>query len=59
MLLMGLSNAPWGSLVVDSVQDRLEVTGIESDDEDVDDTLWGIWQDNKMDSESKLAHKTR
>ena len=58
MLLMGLSNAPWGSLVVDSVQDRLEVTGIESDDEDVDDTLWGVWQDNKMDSESKLAHKT-
>jgi hypothetical protein len=57
-LLIGLAAAAWGSLVVDSVHDRLEVTGIESDDKDVDDVLWGVWQDEKMDAESKLAHKT-
>lgn len=62
MLLMGMAHAPWGGLVVDSVQNRLEVTGIESPDDeggsDTDDALWGIWQENQLDAESKLAHKT-
>ena len=55
-MLMGMSEAPWGSLVVDSVQNRLEVTGINSGDKKIDDDLWGVWQDNGMDAESKLAH---
>jgi Phage portal protein, SPP1 Gp6-like len=55
-MLMGMSEAPWGSLVVNSVQNRLEVTGINSGDKDVDSQLWGVWQDNGMDAESKLAH---
>ena len=56
-MLMGLSEAPWGSLVVDSVQNRLEVTGINSGDKAVDSQLWGdVWQANGMDAESKLAH---
>jgi len=53
--LMPVSDAPWGSLVVDSVQDRLEVAGIRSADSSVDDVVWGHWQDNGMDAESKLA----
>lgn len=57
-LLMGMSEAPWGSLVVDSVLDRLEVSGIRSGDESVDQALWEIWQANRMDSESKLAHRS-
>lgn len=57
-MLMPISEAPWGSLVVDSVTDRLEVSGIRSapDQTQVDEAVWGVWQDNQMDAESKLAH---
>jgi Phage portal protein, SPP1 Gp6-like len=57
-MLMPMAEAPWGSRVVDSVQDRLEVSGIRSPDDQtaIDEALWGVWQDNQMDSESKLAH---
>jgi hypothetical protein len=54
--LMPMSTAPWGGLVVDSVLDRLEVSGIRDDDDAAAKTGWGIWQDNFMDSESKLGH---
>ena len=54
--LMSMSVAPWGSLVVDSVQDRLEVAGVRSGDEHADEQVWGVWQDNAMDAESKLGH---
>ncbi len=56
-MLMPMAEAPWGSRVVDSVQDRLEVSGILSPkgEEAADAALWGVWQDNQMDSESKLA----
>lgn len=54
--LTGMSGVPWGKAVVNSKLDRLEVTGIQSGDKDVDDTLWGFWQDNRMDLESKLGH---
>lgn len=55
-VLMGMSQAPWGALIVDSVQDRLEVAGVRSTNPDADDAVWGAWQDNGMDEESKLAH---
>ncbi len=55
-MLMPMAEAPWGSLVVDSVQDRLEVAGILSPDESANEAVWGAWQDNQMDAESKLAH---
>lgn len=57
-MLMPMAEAPWGSLVVDSVQDRLEASGISSPkgDESSDAALWGVWQDNQMDAESKLAN---
>lgn len=53
--LMPLSGAPWGSLVVDSTQDRLEVSGISSEDKDADKVVWGLWQENQMDAESQIA----
>lgn len=56
--LMPMAEAAWGSLVVDSVLDRLEVTGIRSDDSSTDDVLWSFWQDNCLDAESKLAHNS-
>jgi hypothetical protein len=57
-MLMPMAEAPWGSLVVDSVTDRLEVSGIRSPKggEKQDEAVWGVWQDNQMDAESKLAH---
>lgn len=55
---MPLADAPWASIPVDSVQDRLEVAGIRSGDRGVDDAVWGAWQDNRMDSESKLIHNS-
>lgn len=54
--LTGMSGMPWGKVVVNSKLDRLEATGISSGNKRVDDTLWGWWQDNAMDLESKLAH---
>lgn len=55
--LMPVSEAPWGSLIVDAKLDRLEVAGITDPiDKDAAAACWGIWQDCHMDSESKLAH---
>lgn len=54
--LMGMSETPWGKVIVNSKLDRLEVMGIRSPDKRVDDAVWGVWQDESMDLESKLAH---
>lgn len=56
--LMPTAEAPWGSLVVDAVQDRLEVVGIKDQNQAAADAVWGVWQDNQMDAESKLAHRS-
>jgi hypothetical protein len=56
--LVPSAEAPWGSLVVDSVQDRLEVAGLRDDDSEAADRAWEIWQANSMDAESKLAHRS-
>ena len=55
--LMPMAEAVWGSLVVDSVLDRLEPTGISSGDSEADKRLWEeAWQTNSLDSGSSLAH---
>lgn len=54
--LIGVAGAPWGSLITDSTLDRLEISGIESDDKSIDKIVWGVWQDNGMDAESKLGN---
>lgn len=54
--LMAMSETPWGKVVVGSKLDRLEVTGVQSPDQAASDAVWGLWQDNAMDLESKLAH---
>lgn len=53
--LMPVAGAPWAGLVVDSTLDRLEISGIESEDKEIDKIVWGAWQDNQMDAESKLG----
>lgn len=55
--LMPVAEAPWGSLIVDSKLDRLEVSGIRDTNQEAADRTWAeVWQPNSMDSESKLAH---
>jgi hypothetical protein len=54
-MLMPMSDAPWGSVIVDSSLDRLEVTGIKSGDKALDELVWNDWQSNQMDSEFPLA----
>lgn len=56
--LMGMSETPWGKVIVNSKLDRLEVTGIQSKDDKVSEAVWGWWQDEAMDLESKLAHSS-
>jgi hypothetical protein len=55
-VLMPMAQAPWAGLVTESVMDRLEPAGIRSGVKETDDAIWGIWQDNQMDSEAKLGH---
>lgn len=55
-MLMPAASAPWGALVTSSKLDRLEPSGIRDQDKDAAGAVWGIWQENNMDSESKLAH---
>lgn len=54
--LMPMAEASWGTLIVDSVLDRLEVTGITTGAKEIDKRLWEVWQSNQMDAESMLAH---
>jgi hypothetical protein len=56
--LMGMSETPWGKVIVNSKLDRLEVTGIQSETKMVNEAVWGWWQDEAMDLESKLAHSS-
>lgn len=56
--LMPVADAPWGSLIVGSVLDRLEVGGIRDTDQSAADAVWKLWQQNHMDSESILAHES-
>lgn len=54
--VMGMAQAPWASLVVDSKLDRVEVGGIRTGDKATDQTFSDLWQGNGLDAESKLAH---
>lgn len=46
----------WPQLVVDSVEERLDVTGFRLPDEDAaDDDLWRVWQSNDLDEETPMG----
>jgi hypothetical protein len=55
--LMPVSGAPWGGLIVDSTQDRLEISGVRSEDKAADELVWRLWQENFMDDEGSLGHQ--
>lgn len=47
----------WPSLVVDSLEERLDVEGFRyADDEEAAEDLWTVWQANGMDEKSQMAH---
>jgi hypothetical protein len=48
----------WPALIVDSVEERMEVTGFRFGDTDqTDEDVWNIWQKNNLDADSALVHK--
>lgn len=56
--LMAMAEMPWGDLVVSSKLDRLEPNGITSPVQSESDAVWeGVWQENGLGMESKLAHR--
>lgn len=55
-MLMPMAASSWAALIVDSVHDRLEVSGIKSGDAALDKLVWDDWQASYLDSESLLAH---
>lgn len=47
----------WNRLVVDTIEERLDVTGFRmAGQSDVDSRLWEWWQANNLDEESSFAH---
>ncbi|ALG06842.1 phage portal protein [Kibdelosporangium phytohabitans] len=47
----------WPQLIVDSVEERLDVEGFRTpDQESADDDLWRVWQSNDLDEQSQLGH---
>lgn len=47
----------WPSLVVDSLDERLDVQGFRyPNSTTADSDIWDIWQENNLDEESQLAH---
>jgi hypothetical protein len=47
----------WSELVISAVEERLDVEGFRLDGEDdLDETLAGVWQDNDLDETSGEAH---
>ena len=56
--LQPMSIATWGKLVVASKLDRLEVNGLTSPSDEISRAIWeGVWQENELNMESKLAHR--
>lgn len=54
-MLMAMTQTSYARLIVRAGASRMEVGGIRTGSEDADKAAWGIWQDNHMDSESRLA----
>lgn len=55
-MLMSFAQTNYGQLIVKAATSRMQVGGIRSEQTAVDKALWGIWQANRMDAESRLAH---
>lgn len=57
-MLMQFAQTNYGRLVVKSATSRLQVGGVRTGDEQLDQVLWELWQANRLDAESRRAHDT-
>ena len=48
-------NISWGSLCLDSISERLDVSGFKTPDGKPDESLWTMWQDNDLDEANQLV----
>jgi hypothetical protein len=60
-MLMEFAQTNYGRLIIRAATSRMEVGGIRSGvkgglSDSADDAIWKLWQDNRMDSESRLGH---
>lgn len=55
-MLMEFAQTPYARLIVKAATSRLQVGGIRTGDAFADQVLWGIWQTNRMDGESRRGH---
>jgi hypothetical protein len=55
--LMKQATTNFPALIVDSVEERLEVTGFDFDG-DADSEAWDIWQRNHLDADAGMVHET-
>jgi hypothetical protein len=46
----------WPATTVDSIEERLDVTGFRLPGKSADSTLWDVWQYNNMDERQTFAH---
>ena len=54
--LFGAFSDNWCQIVVDAPVERLKIVGFRVNDGGPSEEAWGIWQDNRLDSQSVIAH---
>ena len=57
-MLMQFAQTNYARLIVRAATSRLEVGGVRSGDPAADRAVWGHWQENRLDADSRLAHDT-
>lgn len=55
--LMVMAQNNWPELIVDSSEERLEVTGFRFKDKKSEEEAWRIWQANGLDADSGMSHQ--
>lgn len=57
-MLLEFSETNYARLIVKAASSRMEIGGIRSPDRTVSDEVWKVWQENRMDAESKRGNET-
>ncbi len=57
-MLMEFAETNYAKLIVNAAASRLQIGGLRSPDKKVSDAAWEVWQENRMDAESKRGNDT-
>lgn len=57
-MLMEFSETNYARLIVKAAASRMQIGGIRSPEQGVSDAVWEVWQENRMDAESKRGNHT-